>query len=455
MPCQRNASRRTSARRQFLMQSGVGLLGAALGCGRAASAGEANSPPPAAADRVILVLLTGGPSHLDMWDPKPDAPAEIRGPFQSIATAVPDVRVSEHLPQLARAMSRCALVRSVHHTARNHPVAAYVALTGVDDGGKDRPVSQTDHPAVGSVLSQRLKGQGFPLPYVWLPFHTSVLAIDGRQPIRGILGGFLGPRYDPFFVLDDPSDPDFSVPALRLPEEVSPDRMQGRRNLLERLASRERIERAVSLRVFQEQAFDLLTSADLAECFSLEREPRALREAYGENRFGASLLLARRLVEAGSRCVCVSFGEDLNNTWDTHSNNFTLLERALLPKFDAGFSTLLADLEDRGMLERTLVVALGEFGREPKIGEDAGRNHWPDCYTVLLAGGGIRGGVVHGASDRQGAFPDRDPVSPADVLATAYACLGLPHDEDDHLIDALGRPIHFAPGGTPIRSMLT
>ncbi len=440
-------------RRRFLRYGVPAVCFTALGHPLLGAYGEAAGRRPAA-DGCIIVLLTGGPSHLDTFDPKPGAPAEVRGPFGTIQTAVSGVRLTEHLPKLAKQLHRCALVRSVHHKVRvDHAAAAYVALTGVGREDASRPASRGDHPSFGSVIAMKRGRASSPLPYVWLPFRTSEVGLGG-EPIPGMLAGFLGARFDPFFVLDDPSEPDFSVPALEPQPGLDAGRMRGRARLLDGLGRRGPAGPGSQWRALQEHARDVLTSPKLQGVFSMKGEPESLKEAYGKDQFGGSLLLARRLIEAGSRVVCVSMGSNLNNTWDTHFDNFNKLKSELLPRFDAAFSTLVADLAERGLLGRTLVLAFGEFGRTPKVekggGQGPGRDHWPYCYAALLAGGGVRGGSVLGSSDRIGAYPSSDPVAPADILATAYHCLGVPPGPASDLTDPEGKPVSVAPGGEPI-----
>jgi hypothetical protein len=389
-----------------------------------------------------------------MWDPKPDAPAEIRGPFVTISTAITGVRMTEHLPKLARQLSHCALVRSVHHSVRGaHAAAAYAALTGERPEDVPRPAAGQDHPALGSIVVKTCGAGDFPLPYIWLPFQTSEVNLGGR-PIPGMLGGFLGSRFDPFFVLDDPSDPDFTVSALEQGSAIDAARQLGRTALLDELDRGSWGKEAARWRELQQQAREVLGSQAIRKVFAVREEPEAVKAAYGENRFGASLLLARRLIEAGCRVVCVSADRNLNQTWDTHFDNFGILQKNLLPKFDAALSALLDDLADRGLLGQTLVMVFGEFGRSPTIGDGnaTGRGHWPDCYTALLAGGGIKAGFTFGRSDKFGAFPAEDPVTPADVLATALRCLGVAPNSE--LVDPLGRPVRVAVDGRAIEGLL-
>jgi hypothetical protein len=269
-----------------------------------------------------------------------------------------------------------------------------------------------------------------------------------------MLGGFLGSHFDPFFVLDDPSDPDFTVPALEQGLGIDATRQHGRAALLESLDRGGWSGMHARWRELRQQAQEVLTSQAIRQVFALSEEPDSVKAAYGENRFGASLLLARRLIEVGCRVICVSADRNLNHTWDTHFDNFDILKTKLLPKFDAALSALLSDLVDRNLLDQTLVMVFGEFGRSPKIGDGngTGRGHWPDCYTTLFAGGGIKAGIAYGRSDKLGAYPVEDPVSPADVLATGLRCLGA--DPESELVDPLGRPVKLAAGGRPIEGIL-
>jgi hypothetical protein len=409
------------------------------------------------ADSCILVFLNGGPSHIDMWDMKPDAPASIRGEFQPIATSLPGVVVCEHLPRLSRLMHHCTLIRSVHHNARNgHAGAVYVGLTGHDRGettsGGALP---TDYPAIGSVVGLCRPPAKPIVPFVSMPYITA----EGRggPPQPGYFGGWLGRSADPFFMLQDPNAPDFRMDELSLPEAVDPSRLEHRRQLARRLGGvPDGLTNDHHLRdvdAFQAKAIDLLNSPESRQAFEIEREHPGLRDAYGRNIYGQSVLLARRLIEAGSRVACISWAPDANATWDTHTDVFRRLKGQLLPPLDAALPTLLEDLDARGLLDRTLVVAMGEMGRGPKVDANAGRDHWVTCYTVLMAGGGIKRGYVHGSSDKSGGYPQNQPVTPADVIATIYHCLGIPHDLE--LNDRFQRPYPLVPGGRPITEILT
>jgi hypothetical protein len=408
----------------------------------------------ASADSCILIFLNGGPSHLDMWDMKPGAPAEVRGPFKPVATSVPGIQLSEHLPRLAQRMSHCTLVRSLHHSVNNaHAAAVYAALTGHDRGEKGGGAKPTDNPAIGSVVGLCRPPQTPVVPYVSLPYITQ----EGRggPPQPGFYGGLLGRTYDPLFVLRDPNAPGFGMPELSLTPDVNANRLTTRKRLMDFLSGSKESPKQLpyqEMGSFQAKAFDLLTSPVTQRAFQLDHEPAAVRDAYGRNIYGQSTLLARRLIEAGTRVVCISWAPDANATWDTHGNNFTKLKNELLPQLDLAVSSLLTDLVERGRLQRTLVVVMGEFGRTPKVNAAAGRDHWNFCYTALLAGGGIKGGMVYGSSDKIGGQPSSCPVTPADLVATIYHCLGIPNDLELH--DRLQKPFQLVPWGNPIREIV-
>jgi hypothetical protein len=276
----------------------------------------------------------------------------------------------------------------------------------------------------------------------------------GGPPQPGFFGGWLGHGHDPLFVLRDPNLASFGMPELSLAADVSPSRLEGRRRLIASLEGpeSERQRALQGLDGFQARAFDLLTSPASQRAFQLTQEPLAVREAYGRNIYGQSVLLARRLIEAGSRLACISWAPDANATWDTHGGNFSKLKTTLLPQLDAAIASLLTDLVDRGLLGRTLVVVMGEFGRSPKVNAAAGRDHWNFCYSLMLAGGGIKGGCVYGSSDKIGGRPSSNPVTPADVIATIYECLGIPADLELH--DRQHRPYQLVPWGSAIRDIL-
>lgn len=443
------------SRRELLRVGSLGALGLSL---PQLLRAEQNSTEGAAskADACIVIYLNGGPSHLDMWDMKPDAPVEIRGEFQPIATSLPGVQVSEHLPRLSRLMHRATLVRSMNHSVNNsHAAAVYAALTGHDRGELGGGASASDHPAPGSVLAKLRPSPTKSLPYVALPYKTQEGAGGPLQP--GFLAGILGASYDPFWVLEDPNSPNFRVRNLSLAEKVSPDQMSQRSQLLSALdrGVGKQAERSLAaMNDFQRQAFDLLTARAVQDAFQLEREAVGVRDRFGRNIYGQSILLARRLVEAGTRMVTMSWAPDANATWDTHGGNFQKLKTSLLPQFDAACSSLIEDLAASGRLDRTLVAVLGDFGRTPKINNNAGgRDHWNACYSIMLIGGGVRSGLVYGASDRTGAQPVESPVSPGDIVATMYRLLGL--DPKKQIYDALNRPHQLVPKGRVVQELIS
>ncbi len=412
----------------------------------------------------ILVYLLGGPPHLDMFDLKPDAPAEVRGPFKPIATTVPGLRICEHLPRLAGLAHRYALVRSVSHNNHNHTPMIYYTLTGrpVERPNEDndvRPPQRTDFPHLGAVLA-KFKHSPAGLPgYIAIPEVATRSSIKGefkrsKQLLRGGGSGFLGPLVDPLAVDGEPGSPE-AVPALTPPKDVSGERLERRAALLSVLELRgSAVTSSGTLNELRKQAVTLSGAtggpaggAGLRACqaFSLYSEPPRVRDRYGRNRFGQALILARRLAEAGVPMVAVHFNEmTICDGWDTHSKNFPALQDELLPMVDQGLSALFDDLEERGLLDQTLVLVMGEFGRTPKINKDAGRDHWGSCQSVLLSGGGIKPGQVIGASDKIAAYPVTDPIDPTDIHATMYHCLGL--DPEQLMYDHLRRPYPICTG---------
>lgn len=431
----------------MLRAGGLGLAGLNLA---SLFRAEAGGPPPriprspAPLRSCILLFYYGGPSHLDTWDMKPAAPREVRGEFTSIATRVPGLRVCEHLPYSSRITDRLAVVRSLHHPMRNHNAAAVEALCGRTPLKGDLELLADDpasFPCYGSVVSQYTPGLRAVPAHVALPHVMYNLVV-----LPGQAGGFLGAAANPFQVSRDPNDPDFRVQELELPAELSPGRLEDRRSLLAHVDAQKRRAERQAMTVYQDRAFQLLYSEQVRRAFDLAREAPAVRDRYGRTTLGQSLLLARRLVEAGVRFVNVN--DKVHNgqlaNWDSHENNFGRLKNDLLPPADRAFSALIEDLEARGLLDSTLVVALAEFGRTPRINKTGGRDHWPDCYSMVLAGGGVCGGTVYGASDRIGAYPALDPVTPADLAATLYWRFGL--DPTSEMRDQTGRPYRLADG---------
>jgi len=448
---------RTLSRRQLLQIGGLGLAGLSLPRLLRAQEQAAHAGLTPRADSCIIIFLDGGPSHLDMWDMKPDAPDGIRGEFKPIATSLPGVQFSEHLPRLAKQMHRATLIRSMHHSVNNaHAAAVYTALTGHDRGEIGGGTLPTDNPSPGSVLAMLRPPERQIVPHITLPYITKEGA--GGPPQPGFFGGLLGRSYDPLFVLRDPNAPDFAVPELTLLADVSLERLSARRTLLSevdrRFATADGRATQESMDRFQQRALDLLTSETTQNAFRLSAEPDSVRESYGRNIYGQSVLLARRMIEAGTRMVTISWAPDANATWDTHGGNFVKLKNELLPQFDAACTSLITDLADRGMLERTVVAVLGDFGRTPKINaNNAGRDHWNFCYSIFLAGGGFKPGFVYGASDKIGAFPARNAMSPGDSITTLYHVLGI--DASMFIYDSFHRPHRLVPKGDLVPELLT
>jgi uncharacterized protein (DUF1501 family) len=434
------------SRRQLMQIGGLGCLGMNL---PALLHAEATGRRALASIRsCILLFYYGGPSHLDTWDPKPSAPREVRGEFATIATRTAGLRLGEHLPRTARITDHLAVVRSMHHPMRNHNSAAAAALCGRSPLKGDLELLANDgnsFPCYGAVVSRLAPGPRPTPTHVALP-HVMYNVVE----LPGQTAGFLGAAHNPVQVTRDPNTPDFRVGELELPADLSLARLEDRRSLLSLLAPQFRLsdERAGpgTMSVYQERALELLRSEAVRRAFDLAREADAVRERYGRTRLGQSLLLARRLVEAGVRFVNVNdkvANGQLEN-WDSHENNFGRLKNDLLPPADQAFAALIEDLHARGLLESTLVVALAEFGRTPQINKSAGRDHWPDCYSMVLAGGGVHGGQIYGASDRIGAYPALDPVTPGDLAATLFWRFGMgPRAE---IRDLTGRPYSLAEG---------
>jgi hypothetical protein len=448
-------ARSAVSRRQMLRAGAVGALGLGLPGLLAADESRQETGIIPRADRCIIIFLNGGPSHLDMWDMKPEGPSESRGEFKPISSSLPGVQMSEHLPKLSQQMHLASLVRSMHHTVNNsHAAAVYVSMTGHDRGEFGGGFLPTDNPTPGAVLTRLRPTPADVVPHACLPYKTKEGAKGPPQP--GFWGGWLGRNFDPLWILKDPNADDFSVPEFTLKKGIDSDRMVSRSSLLNQLntnlANGPGRSPLDAMSRFQQQALDILVSPTVQSAFRIEQEKDAVRDTYGRNIYGQSVLLARRLLEAGTRLVTVSWAPDANATWDTHGANFSKLKTSLLPQFDAAAAALIEDLVDRGMLDRTLVAILGDFGRTPKINANAGRDHWNFCYSIMLAGGGIRPGWVHGASDKSGAYPADNPTAPADILATIYRLLGVDHQME--LYDRFRRPHQIVSRGNVVPGLL-
>ena len=434
----------------------MGLAGAGISLPHLLAAEEKPAAIRATADACILIFLDGGPSHLDMWDLKPDAPDGIRGEFKPIPTSLNGYFLSEHLPRLAQQMHRATVVRSMHHGVNNsHAAAVYAALTGHDRGELGGGTRPTDNPSPGAMLQKFRPTTADALPQVHLPYITKEGA--GGPPQPGFFGGILGHSYDPLFVLKDPNATDFGVPDLTLQADVPARRLEARQSLFRQIAAESAgvagIAATAEMDRMQARALDLLTSQRTQAAFRLTDESPAVRDSYGRNIYGQSTLLARRLIEAGTRFATVSWAPDANATWDTHGSNFASLKSTLLPQLDAACASLIADLADRGMLERTLVAVIGDFGRTPKINaNNAGRDHWNFCYSLMMVGGGFKPGLIYGSSDKIGAFPAANPLTPGDIISTMYHALGIPHDAE--IRDSLNRPYRVVPTGDVVADLL-
>ena len=440
-------------RRRALSIGGRGLLGLSI-LDLLAQRPRA-SATAARARSVIFLYQFGGPSHLDTFDLKPDAPDGIRSRFGMIPSAVPGLPVCEHLPRCATIMDKVTLLHGVHHTMKNHNPASYYALTGHAPPVDDIRLRETLElfPAYGSVVDRFAPNtNGLPT----FVAHPHVIRDGAITP--GQHASFLGKAHDPLLVTSDPADPAFSLPELSLPSRLTPDRLQDRRALQSLIQQQTRLleysAEARGIDDYYVKALAMLDSTAVRDAFDLTQESDAVRDSYGRTTYGQSCLLARRLVEAGVKFINVYFDSSIGGQktdsggWDTHGFNNTrmypILKARHLPMTEQTLPTLLNDLDDRGLLDETLVVWMGEFGRTPKINANISRDHWPFCYTVLLAGGGVQRGARYGASDAQGAYPARDPVRLDDLAATMFSLLGInPHTE---FRDILGRPFPIAGG---------
>lgn len=463
-------------RRELLQAGAISGLGLSVSLPGALAAQAADAGAGVgSAKSIVMINLIGGPSHIDMFDMKPDAPVEVRGEFQPIASSVPDLQVCEHLPLTARTMHHSTLIRTHTHLYNTH--SPYNTLTGYSGPVIVNNVAKpTDHPSMGAVMQHAgLRSEGVP-SYIWMPSHPGHSQGKFRA---GPFGGFLGRQYDAVFTAYDPQfrEPTagrqgrlnpptpYAEPSLPLLDEmptIELDRLNRRRSLVQQFDSQTALfassRKAENLSQYQSQAFELLSTSRTRDAFDLSLESAASRERYGRDLFGSSLLTARRLVEAGVRFVGVTTESKLDGNvgagqWDTHANNFNLLRNFNLPNLDRNYSALIEDLHDRGLLESTLVILMGEMGRTPKVNKNAGgRDHWTQCGFILLTGGGVKRGFVYGASDRQAAWPTSNPVSSADHVATVYQLLGL----DPHMLirDDLGNELPIALHGQPVHDVI-
>lgn len=452
-------------RREMLRVGGLTLPGMTLPFLFDRTAGAASPAKPAAArgksfgkaKNCIMLYLSGGPAHLDMWDPKPDAPDDIRGEFKTIPTSVTGVRFTELIPNLAKWMNRCSLVRTMQHDHNDHGRGSYWMFTGyMYPGGvaENNSMTRQDMPHMGAVLAKLAPGGGM-FPWALVPHRMDVAG--GRR--AGQFAGNLGPRYDPLLPGGNPNDDNFRLEHLPLsPNEPAPV-FQRRMGLLDQLSAQaqdlQKLAISQSIRDNQAKALDVLASDKVRKAVDLSKVEKSERERYGRNLFGQSVLLGKRLIDAGARLVQCNWqrtqGKD-GFAWDTHWNNFEAHRDYLVPPFDKAFHALMTDLERTGQIEETLVIVAAEFGRSPKITRsNSGREHWPSVYSVVFAGAGIQKGVVHGQSDKIGAYPATTPTTPADFTATCYHLLGIDHHSELH--DQVNRPFQLSKGN-PIGPIL-
>jgi Protein of unknown function (DUF1501) len=451
------------SRRALIRVGGAGLLGLTMpGLLRAIESSKPEAGGPRVrAKRVIFLFQWGGPSHVDMFDMKPNAPDDYRSPLKPIPSSCPEIQVCEQLPQTAKRMHKVTLIRTLTHTMKNHNSAGYYALSGHAPPTDDQRLrdSLDLFPSYGSVVSKLAPSTNGMPTFVSYPYTISDGSITPGQH-----ASFLGKAHDPLFFTEDPNSPDFKLPELSLPDSLSLDRLHRRREM-QRIVDRQArlLEYSAEARGFDEyydRAIDMLTSDKVRRAFDLSSEPAEVRDRYGRTTYGQGCLLARRLAEAGVKFTTVYFSSNIGGQsttsggWDTHGFNntrmFPIVEKYHFPMTEQTLPTLLDDLDDRGMLDDTLVLWMGEFGRTPKINQNVSRDHWPQCYTVLMAGGGVKQGYVYGKSDATGAYPDEHPVRPDDLAATLYYLLGI--NPDAEVIDRNNRPLAIA--GRPVLDVI-
>lgn len=432
-------------RRHLLQLGGLTGLGLSLPDLLRAQAQAGPSAPGTfgRAKSVIVLYLHGGHAQQETWDPKPNGPAPERGEFGAIATSLPGTHVSELLPRSAQLMHKLAVIRSLSHPNANHVQASLAALTGhahppSAEARGDFPPSPSDFPSFGAVLD-RLRPSG-KLP-TWVQVGP-LMRRDNGTILHGQASGFLGSKHAPLVIDQNLLPADVRIEAVSATPDLPPDRLSGRRDLLKHFDSQCRLlnqaAETQSLDTYQQRALNLLTAPAIGKAFQLATEPASIREQYGKTQFGQCCLLARRLAEAGVPIINVHYCRTPGGSWDTHGKHFSQMKDSLCPTFDRAFASLVADLDQRGLLGQTLVLATAEFGRTPKINSGGGRDHWPWVYSVALAGGGAAAGVVYGASDKVAAFPKSHPHDPRDLAATVYHLLGVPADTILH--DQTNRP---------------
>ncbi|MEZ6071980.1 MAG: DUF1501 domain-containing protein [Pirellulales bacterium] len=457
------------SRRELLRIGGLGMLGSLnmsalalpqlIGSAQASALTEGSGKMFGRAKNIIFLYLTGGPPQHETFDPKPDAPVELRGPFQPIATNVPGIQFCELLPRTSRMADKLAIIRTMATDDQIHSSSGAWVLTGYKYVGTNaRTIQPTDWPWFGSLIKRYLPSEQLPaLSTVWIPVKNR---LNESVTPAGQTGGLMGSRWNPELFTGDPAAVDYKVEGFD-PRGITPLRLDGRRRLLDQVGSHfDALSQTASVETYdavRQQAFDLMTSGGARKAFAIGEEPDAVRDRYGRNRWGQTVLLARRLIEAGVRVVHVQWprepGDNAadNPMWDTHAQNHDRVEDVLCPTFDVGFTALVEDLDERGLLDETLVVAVGEFGRTPKINSNGGRDHWGSVFSCALAGAGISGGQVYGSSDKNGAFPTSGMVRPGDLTATMFHLVGL--DYQGTFSDRLGRELPLTKG-EPIWTLL-
>jgi len=437
------------SRRNFLTNSAILSTGFYPGFGMGL---ERKASLPSKAKAVIFLHQFGGPSQMDTFDMKPNVPDAYRSPYKPVPSSLAGVPICEMISAMAPLMNKVTIIRSVHHEMKNHNSAGYYSLTGYSPPSDDQRLrdSRDLAPAMGSIVDKLRPSKG-PIPnFVSFP-HV----IRDGSVTPGQHASFLGKSHDPFFIGQDPNSIDFKLPELVLPSSFTSKRLENRKEMMQAIDDTSKlIEKSIRAKGIQEnfdRALEMLQSNRLKTAFDLSSEPESVRKKYGRTTYGQSCLLARRLVEAGVSFVNVYFSQSIGGCeggWDTHGFNnkpmYPIMKNHLLPITNQTLPTLISDLEERGLLESTLVFWAGEFGRTPKINNLSGRDHWPQCYTVLMAGGGIKKGFVFGSSDSKGAFPAQDPVRPEDLSATIYNQLGISHKTE--IKDNLNRPLPISPG---------
>lgn len=446
------------SRRAILRVGGMGLLG--MNMPKLVKASESGSSLKVRAKRVIFLFQWGGPSQLDTFDMKPNAPSTVRSPYRAISSSADGIQVCEHLPEMAKRMHHCTLIRTMTHDMKNHASAGYYALSGHRPPSDDQRLrdSLDLYPAYGSVVDHLAPNKNGMPTFVAYP-HV----IRDGSVVPAQHASFLGKQHDPLLVLENPNDSQFRLPELSLPAGLSVERMQRRRQMQQLVDQQAKLldysAEASGFDAYYERAISMLTSGKVRKAFDLSAEDEKTRDQYGRTSYGQSCLLARRLVESGVKFVTVYFSNSIGGRkvgsggWDTHgfdnSRMYKIVDKYQLPMTDQTLPTLLDDLEHRGLLDDTLVVWMGEFGRTPEINKNESRDHWPQCYTALLAGGGVKGGFVYGKSDEKAKFPAEKPVKPEDLAATIYKLMGI--DPGTEIYDRNDRPLVI--GGDPLNEI--